>query len=64
MDWVRKILESRLAGSFVDKLKGVLESVGDGSDMKDVAGQIYDLFAQGIVKSKTLPGDPDRDGSE
>ena len=50
VDWVRKILESRLAGSFVDKLKGVLESVSDGSDMNDVVKQICDLFIQGFTK--------------
>ena len=50
VDWVRKILESRFAGSFVDKLKGVLESVTDGADTKDIAKQIYDIFVQGISK--------------
>ncbi|MBQ6503522.1 MAG: 50S ribosome-binding GTPase [Flexilinea sp.] len=50
VDWVRKILESQLAGSFVEKMKGVLESVTDGQDMKDIAKQIYDLFIQSFVK--------------
>lgn len=50
IDWVRKILESQLAGSFIEKMKGVLESVTNGQDMKDIAKQIYDLFVQSIVK--------------
>ena len=50
VDWVRKILESQLAGSFVAKMKGVLESVTDGADLKDIAKQVYDLFVQGIAK--------------
>ncbi|MBQ6519350.1 MAG: DUF697 domain-containing protein [Anaerolineaceae bacterium] len=50
VDWVRKILESRFAGSFVEKLKAVLESVTDGADMKDITKQIYDIFVQGISK--------------
>lgn len=50
VDWVRKILESQLAGSFVEKMKGVLESVTDGQDMKETAKQIYDLFVQNIIK--------------
>ena len=50
VDWVRKILESQFAGSFVDKLKGVLESITDGADKKDIAQKIFDLFEQGISK--------------
>lgn len=50
VDWVRKVLESQLAGSFVDKLKGVLETVTNGSDMKEVAKQIFDLFIQSTTK--------------
>lgn len=50
VDWVRKVLESQLAGSFVDKLKGVLETVTNGSDMKEVAKQIFDLFLQNTTK--------------
>ncbi len=50
VDWVRKILESQLAGSFVEKMKGVLESLTNGQNMKDIAKQIYDLFVQSIIK--------------
>ena len=50
VDWVRKILESQLAGSFVEKMKGVLESVTDGQDLTDIAKQVYDLFVQSIIK--------------
>lgn len=50
VDWVRKILETQLAGSFVEKVKGVLESVTDGADSKELAKQIYDLFTQSIMK--------------
>ena len=50
IDWVRKILESRLTGSFVEKVKRVLETVTDGADTKDIAKQIYDLFTQSIMK--------------
>ena len=49
VDWVRKILESQLAGSFVEKMKGVLETVTDGSEPKDIAKQIYDLVITGIT---------------
>ena len=48
VDWVRKIIESRFAGSFVEKMKGVLENVTDGSDAKDIAKQIYDLVVSSI----------------
>ena len=46
VDWVRKIMESKLSGSFVDKLKGVLESLTDNTDRKDITQQIFDLFIQ------------------
>lgn len=46
VDWVRKILESQFAGSFVDKLKSVLESVTSGTEIKDIAKQVFDLFLQ------------------
>ena len=50
VDWVRKILESQFAGSFVDKLKGVLESVTDNTDVKDIAARIYEIFVKDIAK--------------
>ena len=50
IDWVRKILESKFAGSFVEKMKGILESVTNGSDMKEITRQIYDLFIQNLTK--------------
>ena len=46
VDWVRKIMESKLSGSFVDKLKGVLESLTDNTDRKEITQQIFDLFIQ------------------
>ena len=50
VDWVRKILESQLAGSFVEKIKGTLETVTDGTDTKDIIRQITDLFTQNQKK--------------
>ena len=50
VDWVRKILESQLAGSFVEKLKGALETVTDGTDTKDIIQQISGLFTQNQKK--------------
>lgn len=50
IDWVRRILESKFAGSFVEKMKGILESVTNGSDMKEITRQIYDLIVQNIAK--------------
>ncbi len=50
VDWVRKILESQLAGSFVEKIKGALETVSDGTDTKDIIRQISDLFTQNQKK--------------
>ncbi len=49
VDWVRKFLESQFAGSFVEKMKSVLETVTDGADPKDIAKQIYDLIIQSIT---------------
>ncbi len=54
VDWVRKILESQFAGSFVDKIKGVLETLNDNSDMKDLPKQIFDLFVQSITNKKDM----------
>lgn len=48
IDWVKKIMESQLAGSFIEKLKGVLENVQNNADVKDIAKQIYNLFVQSI----------------
>lgn len=48
VDWVKKIMESQLAGSFIEKLKGVLENVQNNADVKDIAKQIYNLFVQSI----------------
>lgn len=48
IDWVKKIMESQLAGSFIEKIKGVLENVQNNADVKDIAKQIYDLFVQNL----------------
>ena len=48
VDWVKKIMESQLAGSSIEKLKGVLENVQNNADVKDIAKQIYNLFVQSI----------------
>ena len=50
VDWVRKILESQLAGSFVEKIKGTLETVTDTTDTKDIIQQISGLFTQNQKK--------------
>ena len=51
VDWVRKFLESQFAGSFVEKMKSVLETVTDGADPKDIAKQIYVLIIQSITSN-------------
>lgn len=50
VDWVKKIMESQLAGSFIEKIKGVLENVQNNADVKDIAKQIYDLFTKSITR--------------
>lgn len=46
LDWVKKILEAKLTGSFADKAKSVLETVTSGENTKEIAKQVYDLFTK------------------
>ena len=48
VDWVRKVLESQFAGSFVENITSILETITDSTDVKDIAKKIYDLFIQSI----------------
>ena len=44
VDWVTKVLESKLSTEFVEKVKVVLDNIGDIVDPKVIAGIIMSLF--------------------
>lgn len=45
IDWVRKLLESKLSLEFIDKVKSIAESIGDKVDQKAIAELISSLFS-------------------
>ncbi|MCI8653377.1 MAG: DUF697 domain-containing protein [Angelakisella sp.] len=44
VDWVTKIIESKLSGQFVEKVNQVMEMVADKTDNKAIGKAIWDLF--------------------
>lgn len=44
IDWVKQVMESKLATQFVEKVKGILEEVTKSSDSKGIAKTISELF--------------------
>ena len=44
VDWVTKIIESKLSGQFVEKVIQVMEMVADKTDNKAIGKAIWDLF--------------------
>lgn len=44
IDWVKQVMESKLAAQFVEKVKGVLGKAAKGGDSKGIAKMISELF--------------------
>lgn len=44
VDWMKKVLESKLSSEFVDKVKKILEEIGEERDLKKIADIILKLF--------------------
>ena len=49
VDWVKNVMENQLAGSFIEKIQDVLKNATNGSNTKDLANQIYNLFVESIT---------------
>jgi uncharacterized protein (DUF697 family) len=48
IDWVKKVMESKLTSQFVDAVKAALEKITDSTDKKDIAKIIVDIFKSGF----------------
>lgn len=45
VDWVKKMMESKLSGQFVEKAKEVIEKVAKNGNPKDIAKVILEMFS-------------------
>ncbi|MFA7660418.1 MAG: GTPase [Anaerovoracaceae bacterium] len=48
IDWVKKVMESKLTSQFVDAVKAALEKITDSTDKKDIAKIIIDVFKTAV----------------
>ena len=46
IDWIRKMIESKLAGQFVEKITSILQEITENTDMKTIAAAIKTEFFQ------------------
>lgn len=53
IDWVTKMLESRLASSFMEKTRSVLENTKDGMNAKEIAKILIDVFLSSDKHTKS-----------
>ena len=44
LDWVKKVIESKLTSQFVEKFNDILRTSSEEGDLKSVAKNIIDLF--------------------
>lgn len=47
VDWVTKVLESKLANEFIDKVQEFIDKEGEKTDLKEIAKLIKSIFAVG-----------------
>ena len=45
IDWVRKIMESKLSGKFIEKVTDILQQIADNTDMQTIAKEIAKAFS-------------------
>ena len=45
IDWVRKIMESKLSGKFIEKVTDILQQIADNTDMHTIAKEIAKAFS-------------------
>ena len=51
IDWVKKVMESKLTSQFVDAVKAALEKITESTDKKDIAKTIIDIFKNAFSQS-------------
>ena len=44
IDWVKKLLESKLSAQFIEKVTEILKKVTDGTDTKEIVKEVIDLI--------------------
>lgn len=44
IDWVKQIIESKIANDFVEKVKAVIQKVGDKADKESIAQAVFEIF--------------------
>lgn len=50
IDWVKKVLESKLSMEFVEKVKGIINEIGEEKDVKKIADIIFKVFSENKAK--------------
>lgn len=45
IDWVRKIMESKLSGKFIEKVTDILQQIADNTDLQTIAKEIAKAFS-------------------
>lgn len=45
IDWVRKIMESKLSGKFIEKVTDILQQIADNTDLQTIAKEIAKTFS-------------------
>ena len=45
IDWVRKVIESKLSGKFIEKVTDILQQIADNTDLQTIAKEIAKAFS-------------------
>lgn len=45
IDWVRKVMESKLSGKFIEKVTDILQQIADNTDLQTIAKEIAKAFS-------------------